>query len=225
MAATKTKKRAVKAAPARRARRDPRRERNRKQLIDATLELVSREGSGGLTVTRIARAAGMDPTGFYAHFKSSEECEQAAAAEFNRFVGSLLERYRQVRAFKDQQHSEHAIEQLMHAWLAEPRWSKLVLRARYEQSAFGDLTRGILDHVRRDVRVMLWEFAVGTGATGRQLDHMGPLADLCVGHYMTLLESIVQDRLTDVKLAAETVARANAAVVIAELRRIADANK
>lgn len=219
--ATRAKSRTAKAAPARRVRRDARRERNRKQLIDATLELVSREGSGGLTVTRIARAAGMEPSGFYAHFKSSKQCEQAAAAEFDRFVGSLLQPYLGARGVLDRNLAATALEQLLRTWLAEPRWSKLMLRARYEDSPFGDLTRGILDEVRKDVRVVVWDLAVAAGAGGRHLDRMSALAEVIVGHYMTLLEAVVQERVADVKLAAKTIARANVAVVVAELKRIA----
>lgn len=216
----KSRKRVVRTGPARRARRDSRRERNRRQLIDATLDLVAREGSGGLTATRIARAAGMDPSGFYAHFKSSKQCEQAAAAEFDNFVGSLLKPYLDVRALRDRTRSEPALEKLLHAWLAEPRWSRLMLRARYEDSAFGQLTRGILDEVRKDVRVLLWDLAVAAGAGGRHLDQIAALAEICVGHYMTLLEAVMQNRIADVKLAAAAVARANVAAVVAELERI-----
>jgi AcrR family transcriptional regulator len=216
----KTRKRVVKTGPERRARRDSRRERNRRQLIDATLELVAREGSGGLTATRIARAAGMDPSGFYAHFKDSKQCEQAAAGEFDRFVGSLLKPYIDVRALRDRDKSAQALEQLLHAWLAEPRWSKLMLRARYEESPFGDLTRGILEEVRKDVRMLLWDFAVAAGAGGRHLDRIAALAEICVGHYMTLVEAVVQRRVPDTKVAAAAVARANIDVVVAELKRI-----
>jgi AcrR family transcriptional regulator len=189
-------------------------------LIDATLELVSREGTGGLTATRIARAAGMDPSGFYAHFKSSKECEQAAAAEFDQFVGSLLKPYIDVRALRDRESSSAAFEHLMHAWLAEPRWSRLMLRARYEDSAFGDLTRGILEEVRKDVRLLLWELAVAAGAVERDREQIAVHAEICVGHYMTMLEAVVQGRVPDVKLAALTVARANAATVASVLRRV-----
>jgi AcrR family transcriptional regulator len=214
------RKRGAKARPVRRPRRDSRRERNRKQLIDATLELVAREGSGALTVTRIARAAGMDPSGFYAHFKSAEECAQAAASEFDQFVGSLLKAYLDVRALKSQAEAALAVEQLLRAWLAEPRLSKLTLRARHEDSAFGDLARGILDEVRKDVRVLLWDLAVAAGAGGRHLDRISALAEVCVGHYMTLLEAVVHQRVLDVKLAGAAVARANIDVVVAELKRI-----
>jgi AcrR family transcriptional regulator len=190
-------------------------------LIDATLDLVSREGTGGLTATRIARAAGMDPSGFYAHFKSSKECEEAAAAEFDQFIGSLLEPYIDVRALRDRESSSVAFEKLMHAWLAEPRWSRLMLRARYEESAFGDLTRGILEEVRKDVRLLLWELAVAAGAAERDRELIAVHAEICVGHYMTMLEAVVQERVPDVKLAALTVARANAATVASVLRRVA----
>src|SRR5690348_11107230 len=52
----------------RRPRRDPRRDRNRRNLVDSALHVVAVEGAA-LTVARVARQAGMDPSGFYAHFK------------------------------------------------------------------------------------------------------------------------------------------------------------
>jgi AcrR family transcriptional regulator len=214
-------RKAVPPARVRRTRRDPRRERNRKQLIDATLELVAREGTGALTVTRIARAAGMDPSGFYAHFKSAKEAEQLAAAEFDRFVGSLLQPYLQVRALRGTLEVREALEQLLRAWLAEPGLSKLMLRARFEDSSFGQHTRAILDEVRKDVRSSIWDMAVAAGARGRHLEPIAALTDVCVGHYMTLLESLVHGRIDDVKLAAKTIADANVAAVTDALRRIA----
>lgn len=216
----RARKRIVRTGPARRARRDSRRERNRRHLIDATLELVAREGSGGITATRISRAAGMDPSGFYAHFKSSKECEKAAAGEFDRFVASLLTPYLDLRVLRDRESTAAALEKLLLAWLAEPRWSRLMLRARYEDSAFGDHTRGILGEVRKDVREVLWDLAVAAGGTDRHLGRIAALAEFCIGTFMTLLEAIVQERVADVKLAAATLARANLAAIISELKRI-----
>jgi AcrR family transcriptional regulator len=197
-----------------------RRERNRKQLIDATLELAAQEGSGSLTVTRIARAAGMDPSGFYAHFKSAKECEQAAAAEFDRYIGSLAAPYLNVRALNEQEVMTKALAGLLRAWLAEPRWSTLLLRARYEESAFGELIRSILDGVRKDARAWIWDLAAGVGARGKHLETIAALAELCVGNYMTGLESLVQGRTDDVDLVAGGIARANRTIVIGELKRI-----
>jgi AcrR family transcriptional regulator len=208
------------ARPVRRSRRDGRRERNRKQLIDATLELAAQEGSGSLTVTRIARAAGMDPSGFYAHFKSAKECEKAAAAEFDRYIGSLAKPYLNLLALNDEDAMSKALAGLLRAWLAEPRWSTLLLRARYEESAFGELIRSILDGVRKDARAWLWDLAAGAGARGRHLETIAALAELCVGNYMTGLESLVQERIVDVALTARAIARANRTLVIAELKRI-----
>jgi AcrR family transcriptional regulator len=208
------------ARPVRRSRRDGRRERNRKQLIVATLELAAQEGSGSLTVTRIARAAGMDPSGFYAHFKSAKECEQAAAAEFDRYIGSLAKPYLGLRAIYEQEVMARALAGLLRAWLAEPRWSTLLLRARYEESAFGELIRGILDGVRKDARAWLWDLAAGAGARGRHLEAIAALAELCVGNYMTGLESLAQGRVADIELVARAIAHANRTIVIGELKRI-----
>ncbi|MCS7057649.1 MAG: TetR/AcrR family transcriptional regulator, partial [Meiothermus sp.] len=46
----------------------------RERLIQATVEILSREGLGAVSTARVARDAGIVQSGFYAHFASLEEC-------------------------------------------------------------------------------------------------------------------------------------------------------
>ncbi|MCS7194001.1 MAG: TetR/AcrR family transcriptional regulator [Meiothermus sp.] len=51
----------------------------RERLIQATVEILSREGLGAVSTARVARDAGIVQSGFYAHFASLEECVVVAA--------------------------------------------------------------------------------------------------------------------------------------------------
>src|SRR6188474_3478973 len=62
--------------------RDDRKARTRRALLDAALELTSRDrGYSGLSLREIAKAAGVVPAAFYRHFESTEELGLALVEE------------------------------------------------------------------------------------------------------------------------------------------------
>jgi AcrR family transcriptional regulator len=210
------------AATRRKPRHDKRRERNRRQLIDATLELVAQEGRAALSISRISRAAGIEPPNFYAHFKSVDECERAAAEELQQYLSRKFEPYRKVRTSPslDLDKAARANAALLGSWLEEPRWCKLMLRARHdERSPIGAQMRTILEHVRRDALHVLTELTKDMEVQNEVGENLEPLAELCVGHFMTAFEALADGRFTDIEAAGRTVARASQAVVVAELKR------
>lgn len=205
----------------RRPRRDKRRERNRRQLIDATIELVAQGGSGALTVSRVSRAAGMEPPNFYAHFKSVEECEAAAAEELEQYLQRKLQPYSRVQTSHGLDEAQRWYAALLASWLEEPRWLRILLRARNEDSPIGRRMRGIVDRVRADTWKVLWELSVRRGMKGVTHAEIEMLADLCVGHFTTAFHALAEGRTRDVDAAAAAIARANRALIGAEFRRIA----
>lgn len=214
------------AEPGRRPRRDKRREHNRRKLIDAALELVAEGGPGALNPARVARAAGMDPSGFYAHFKNAEECEREAAQDLERYLESHFEPYALVKKMHDEASGAAAFAALYRSWLAEPRWCKLMLRTRHhEGSPIGRRMHAIVADVRDDVCEMLWRLAMSLGLRAWKRQDVEFLADLCVGQFMTAFEALVEGRTTDVDRAALSVSRANRAIVVAEIERRAAAAK
>jgi AcrR family transcriptional regulator len=207
----------------RKPRNDKRRERNRRQLIDATLELVAHEGRAALSVSRISRKAGIDPPNFYAHFKSVEECERAAAEALDFYLSRKLEPYARVRTSKEEGGAGCAHAALLASWLEEPRWCKLMLNARYDdESPIGERMRCIVDNVRGDTRTTLSDIAGKVGLLGALEPTLELLVELCVGHFMTAFEALAEGRLTDVEAAGAAIARANRAIVMAELKRLGE---
>ena len=210
------------AAPesGRRPRRDKRSERNRRKLVDAALELVAEGGPGALNPARVARAAGMDPSGFYAHFKNVEACEREAAQDLERYLRGHFEPYALVKKIHDEDSGRVAYAALYRSWLAEPRWCKLMLRTRHhEGSPIGRRMHAIVADVRGDVCELLWGLAISLGLRQWKRQDVEFLADLCVGQFMTAFEALAEGRITDVDRAALAVSRANRAIVIAEIQR------
>lgn len=59
------------------ARRIPRGERTRQQILETAVDLASAEGLEGLTIGRLAQALSMSKSGLFAHFGSKEELQIA----------------------------------------------------------------------------------------------------------------------------------------------------
>jgi AcrR family transcriptional regulator len=204
----------------RRPRRDPRRERNRRRLIDATLELMAEGGPGSLRPASVCRAADMDPAAFYVHFKNIAECEQAAAAALDEYLERHLKAYAAVRGQSDDAMAATAYATLYRSWLAEPRWCALMLRARqHRASPIGQKMRAIVELVRADVTELLWQLAMTERVQAWKRKDVELLAELCVGTFMTVFEGLAEGRQQDVDAAALAVARANQAIILAEIQR------
>jgi AcrR family transcriptional regulator len=206
---------------ARRPRRDPRRDRNRKNLVESALHLVAAEGTA-LTVARVSREAGIDPSGFYAHFKNIEECELAAAEAFRQYTAGHMSAYAKLRTASGLDGAIAANEELLRSWLSHPEWVALSGRCRYDDSAFGKSVRELLDAVRRDFTETLWDRAARFGIRGKHLREIEGLAELCIGLFNTTLERLNTGRGTDVRAAAEQLAHANYALVSTSLKRMVE---
>ena len=205
----------------RRPRRDPRRERNRRRLIDATLELMAEGGPGSLRPASVCRAAGMDPAAFYVHFKNIAECEHAAAAALDEYLERHLKPYAAIRGSQDDATAATAYAALYRSWLAEPRWCALMLRARqHRASPIGQKMRAISDLVRADVTELLWQLAMTERLQAWKRQDVELLAELCVGNFNTVFEALAEGRYQDVDAAALAVARANQAIILAEIQRV-----
>jgi AcrR family transcriptional regulator len=189
--------------------------------VDAALRLVAAEGAA-LTVARVARQAGMDPSGFYAHFKNIEECESAAADAFRQAIDDRMRAYTVLRSATELPVAIEAAEALLTGWLSKPEWITLLARCRFDDSPLGKAVRELFAAVRGDFCEALWDLATRRGLRGRHLREVEAVAELCVGQFITMLERLAAGRASDVHAAAEQLARANFAVVTAAFTRMAE---
>jgi AcrR family transcriptional regulator len=86
------------------ATRQERKQRTRRALLDAALELLDQQSFSSLSLRQVTRAAGVVPTAFYRHFDSMEELGLALIDESFRTLRSMI---RDARA--DPRTYEHVI--------------------------------------------------------------------------------------------------------------------
>ena len=133
--------------------------------MDSALRLVAVEGAA-LTVARVTREAGMDPSGFYAHFRNIEECEHAAADAYRQYVDDHMRAYAKLRTASDLPAAIDASEALLASWLKQPEWITVLARCRFDDSPLGKAVRDLYAAVRKDFQEALWDLATKLGVRG-----------------------------------------------------------
>ncbi|MBN9428420.1 MAG: TetR/AcrR family transcriptional regulator [Burkholderiales bacterium] len=106
--------------------RPPKRERTRRQLLQAAVEALSVHGVAGTTIQEIARVAGMAPATVYNHFRTREELLEALAVTLAQSLNDQI-----VRSY---QHIDDGAQRMSigirrSLWLAResPAWTLLVM--------------------------------------------------------------------------------------------------
>jgi len=77
-------------APGNGATRQERKQRTRRALLDAALELLEEQGFSSLSLRQVTRAAGIVPTAFYRHFDDMEELGLILIDESFRTLRAML---------------------------------------------------------------------------------------------------------------------------------------
>ena len=109
----------------------------RRRLIEATLEILSQEGSSSLTTGRVTERAGIVQSGFYKHFSNMDACLTAALSPIQAAVRADIATRRRAWVAADPGGSSspvgarHYAENL--AFVVEhPTLSEIAVRRRYE---------------------------------------------------------------------------------------------
>lgn len=142
------------------------RERTRRQLLLAAVQVFSARGVSGATMQEIAQLAGVTPGTVYNHFETKEAIATALAVWL---AETLCEHINDSQQGVERAAQRMAIGQRRYAWLAKesPRWTLLLLdiaatvpalTARVALYARADLRLGI---AQKDFRVPSEESAMG----------------------------------------------------------------
>ncbi len=104
----------------------PKRERTRRQLVDAAIQLFCARGVAGSTIQEIAELAQMTPGTVYNHFETKDVLVQAVATWL---ADTLCRRITDSAAAIDDGAQRMAIGNRRYLWLAEesPPWAMLIL--------------------------------------------------------------------------------------------------
>lgn len=186
-------------------------ERTRGKLIQATLKVLYKHGPAALTTGRIAEHAGVAQPTFYVHFSDMEDALTQAADTVAEKLLQRLKDYREpVRLDGPLEPVRAAFAATVNALLSEPKMAELFLRHRRDvASPLGRRWREIVDRARADLLADMR--AMGLEETVPHLDILG---DLIVGMVLTVVEGVLDRRITDRDAAIETLVRVTIAQLI-----------
>lgn len=147
----------------------PKRERTKRQLVQAALQVFSQRGVAAATIADIAAAAGMAGATVYNHFTSKDELVQAVALWL---AHGLCARISDSYAGVTEGAERMAIGNRRYLWLAEqsPSWAMVML----EVGALSpELLRATADYVLADLRLGVRQKAFRISSEAAALDLVG----------------------------------------------------
>lgn len=173
-------------------------ERTRRRLLDAMVELLDEEGPAALTTVRITERAGIAQPTFYVHFDDIESALEASAEEVaGAFLGALSGL---AEPLPPKARIRTAYHRILSGMLTDPRLARLFLRHRRDaQSPFGARFSKILAGARERIVGLLKE----VGAPKPDL-----AATLIVGMVFAVCENVLDGRLASFELAVDDLVHA-----------------
>ncbi|MEU6573859.1 TetR family transcriptional regulator [Streptomyces sp. NPDC046805] len=127
--------------------RQAQKQKTRRALLDAALELLEEQSLSSLGLREVTRAVGIAPTAFYRHFHSTADLGVALVEEA---LGSLHPMVRTTVALADHERIPHAVQLLAEHVRAHPTHIRFICRERH----------GGVQPVREAIRAQLSRFAV-----------------------------------------------------------------
>lgn len=183
--------------------RAERKERTRRALLDAALELSADRGLSGVSLREVARRAGIVPTAFYRHFASMDELGGTLASDTMRVLRDSLRNARKIPGPANARRSLEVLVRQVHTNEAAFRFL-----ARERHGGPPELVRTI----RVELRLLTAELAADLARTPELrdwgFDDLEMAADLLVtAMFDFVLDMLSADRSGD-EVRAEIVARA-----------------
>lgn len=181
----------------------------RERIIAAAIQLVSTEGLSAVSSVRLAEAAGIVQSGFYAHFPNVEACVLIAAEQIGQSLRQpMIAGMADLRQHdvSDQQILAQLIERVI-ALLAE-QWQfvDLLLRYRRDPSPLGGVMRQWSAHVRDDIVEHLFVLPQPLTIHADERALLVPAAHMIVAQLLAGLESLVEGWAHDSQMLAQQLA-------------------
>lgn len=181
--------------------RSERKERTRRAILDAALELTEGSSLVAISLRQVAKEVGIVPTAFYRHFDSVESLGLALVDEsFDSLRGLLREVWLQSPQFVDYIDGSLPV-------LAEHVRSH---RAHYafiarERAAGPPRVREAIRHeIELITRELATDVARVPGSNAYSTEHLNLLADLIVSFVVTTAERLIEDPAAEARIMAET---------------------
>ena len=190
-------------------------ELTRRRLVNGTIQLLREKGVAGATTGRIAKAAGIKQSSFYAHFSDRDEVLEVAAAEIG---GMVLEKMKRQHAKLDPKDVKGSVRRTFRAmgaaFFSEPELTRIFLRYRSDDtSPLGRSFRRLLDRARLELKESFHLY--GLDATPEVAQSY---AEIIIASTTGMLEAVLDGRVRD----ADTALDLLGGVTFAALRALHD---
>jgi AcrR family transcriptional regulator len=181
--------------------RSERKERTRRAILDAALELTDGSSLVAISLRQVAREVGVVPTAFYRHFDSVESLGLALVEEsFESLRGLLREVWRRSPQFQDYIDgslpvlADHVRDHRAHyAFIAR------------ERAAGPPRVREAIRHeIELITRELATDIARVPASEAFSAEHRNLLADLIVSFVVTTAERLVEEPAEEARIMAET---------------------
>jgi AcrR family transcriptional regulator len=149
----------------------------RQRLLDAALQILNERGEADVSVTSVARAAGIAQPSVYEHFSSKDELLGALGRELVTVLRQGLSGARQAALAvpSDEEGRREEFRRPLQMIAANPAWFHLAMRTRHlASSPLGDSSRELNGSMRLDVvdELIARGYPNETAADGRRLSMM-----------------------------------------------------
>lgn len=165
----------------------------RERLIEATVEILSREGLGAVSTARVARDAGIVQSGFYAHFASLEDCVVVAAEHIGqRIQDSIREGLALLReeGVDDFELVLIQYRRILGQLEAQWRFVELLLRYFREPTPLGRTLAAIQQSIRDELTQHLMALLKPLGIPNGGRPEAAFLVDLMVNMLLSAVQSL-----------------------------------
>ena len=178
-----------------------RKERTRRAILDAALELTGDTSLVAISLRQVAKEVGIVPTAFYRHFDSVESLGLALVDEsFESLRGLLREVWLRSPEFRD--YIDGSLPVLADHVRAHQAHYAFIVRER---------TAGpprVREAIRHEIELITRELATDVarvpGAASYSTEHLNLLADLIVSFVVTTAERLIEDPGAETRVVAET---------------------
>ncbi|WP_394823485.1 TetR/AcrR family transcriptional regulator [Pendulispora albinea] len=196
-------------------------ELTRRRLVNGAIQLLREKGVAGATTGRIAKAAGIKQSSFYAHFADRDEVLEVAAGEIG---GMVLEKMKRQHAKLDPKDVKGSVRRAFRsmgaAFFSEPELTRIFLRHRSDDtSPLGRTFRRLLDRARLELKESFHLYGLTASAEAAQL-----YAEVIVASTMGVLEAVFDGRVRDADAALDLLGEVTFAALRAagQERRLTD---
>lgn len=165
----------------------------RERLIQATVEILSREGLGAVTTARVARDAGIVQSGFYAHFASLEDCVVVAAEHIGERIRDTIREGLSLLREEGVDDFELVLTQYRRILgQLEAQWQFVELLLRYfrEPTPLGRTLAAIQQSIRDELTQHLMTLLKPLGIPNGGRPEAAYLADLTVNMLLSSVQSL-----------------------------------